>query len=86
MCLHTATPTQKQAHRLSVHTTGVSRAHRGLGVALALKLEGIRWGQRQGFHEIMTSNHSRNAAMLHINSRLGFVRAPATIEYREVFE
>ncbi len=63
--------------------TGVRHDFRGLGLALALKLEGIRFGQRLGFSGITSFNASSNTAILRLNEKLGFIRSPATIEWRK---
>jgi mycothiol synthase len=63
--------------------TGVRSELRGLGLALALKLEGICFGQKQGFRGITSFNASSNTAILQLNQKLGFERSPATIEWRK---
>jgi ribosomal protein S18 acetylase RimI-like enzyme len=63
--------------------TGVLPEFRGLGLALAQKLEGIRFGQRHGFKGITSFNASSNTAILRLNEKLGFERSPATIEWRK---
>ena len=67
---------------LMVGLTGVRRAWRGRGVALALKLRALHYAQSQGVTTIRTDNESGNASMLAINARLGFVRAPALLSVR----
>lgn len=52
--------------------TGVDREYRGIGVALALKLEAIRKGLRLGASYIRTDNDSMNAPILSINRKLGY--------------
>lgn len=59
--------------------TAVAVEYRGRGVATALKVLTIQYAQQHGFREIRTFNSSRNAPMLAINTKLGFVRQPAWI-------
>ena len=63
--------------------TGVRREYRGLGLALALKLEGIRCALVWGFEGITSYNASTNSAILRLNEKLGFQRSPATLEWRK---
>ncbi len=65
--------------------TGVVHEYRGMGVATALKLKTVEYAQRHGFREIRTSNSSRNAPMLAVNEKLGFVRQPAWIKFLKTF-
>lgn len=59
--------------------TGVTRAYRGRGIAVALKLRAIAFAKAIGAPLIHTDNDTRNTAMLAINDKLGFVRQPARI-------
>lgn len=57
--------------------TGVRRAYRGRGVALALKVHALRFARDYGAPLVRTDNDSRNVAMIALNDKLGFVRQPA---------
>jgi mycothiol synthase len=59
--------------------TATRREARGRGIALALKLRVIKYALEQGYTTIRTDNDTRNAPMLAINDKLGFVRQPALI-------
>jgi GNAT superfamily N-acetyltransferase len=59
--------------------TGVRREARGKGLAMALKLETVRYAQRLGVDHIKTWNDQRNRPMLAINEAMGFARQPAWI-------
>ncbi|MGK0619680.1 GNAT family N-acetyltransferase [Meiothermus cerbereus] len=66
---------------LQTGLTGTRRAYRRKGLALALKLKGIRFAKAYGAKEIRTGNETGNRAMLSINEALGFVKQPAWIDY-----
>jgi GNAT superfamily N-acetyltransferase len=57
--------------------TGVRREARGTGLAMALKLETVRYAQRLGVDHIKTWNDQRNRPMLAINEAMGFAKQPA---------
>ncbi|MDP9280620.1 MAG: GNAT family N-acetyltransferase [Chloroflexota bacterium] len=57
--------------------TGVRREARGTGLAMALKLETVRYAQRLGVEHIKTWNDQRNRPMLAINEAMGFAKQPA---------
>lgn len=59
-----------------VMMTGVEREYRGRGIALALKLLGMRYARRSGARYIRTNNDSENAPILAVNRKLGFVPEP----------
>src|SRR5438034_1195629 len=58
--------------------TGVTRAERGLGIALALKLEVLQVLKQRGTKLFGTTNDKKNGAMRRINERLGYVPDPPT--------
>lgn len=60
----------------SIWLTGVRRAHRRRGLAIALKLECIKWAKALGIKEFQTGNEENNP-MFHINMQLGFKPQPA---------
>ena len=65
---------EREPRILSQDDTGVRREYRGRGIATALKLKVIEFGQRNGYEMIKTMNDSTNAAMLAVNTKLGFKR------------
>ncbi len=72
--LSTVWRADKEPHGLYQGLTGVRRAYRSRGIAIALKLKVIEFAQRNGYDLIKTWNDTTNAAMLGINIKLGFVR------------
>ncbi|RIH83063.1 Acetyltransferase (GNAT) family protein [Calidithermus terrae] len=67
-------------HRLDNGLTGVRRAHRRKGLALAMKLENVARARALGKREIRTFNDQTNRPMLAINEAMGFVKQPAWID------
>ncbi|MEI7646234.1 MAG: GNAT family N-acetyltransferase [Chloroflexales bacterium] len=66
--------------------TGVRRAYRRRGIALALKLRGIAYARQRGVKMIKTWNAQNNRGMLNINAALGFVKQPAWISLVKKFD
>jgi len=56
--------------------TGVDRAYRGRGIALALKLLTIRCARAYHARYVRTHNDSENAPMLAVNRKLGYLPEP----------
>ena len=57
---------------LLIGTTGVLRPYRRQGIALALKLRGIRYAKDRGARFLITHNDSLNEPILALNRKLGF--------------
>ncbi|HEY6103894.1 MAG TPA: GNAT family N-acetyltransferase [bacterium] len=72
---------ESEADVLWQQLTAVHREFQGHGIATALKLRTIAYAQQHGFREIRTFNSSKNGAMLAINTKLGFIRQPAWIDF-----
>jgi len=66
--------------------TGVDRAERGKGLALAMKIAILERLKARGTTLFGTTNDEANAPMRGINAKLGYVIAPPTIEVEKVFE
>lgn len=76
---------------LRVTTSGTPEVHqeytttlhdwRRIGLAHALKLHGFEWARRHGFPTIRTMCLASNAAMIHLNEKLGFRQGAAWIMY-----
>ena len=65
--------------------TGVARAERGKGLALALKLRAIAALKARGVRWFGTTNDEANAPMRGINRRLGYLTEPAQVQVRKLF-
>jgi ribosomal protein S18 acetylase RimI-like enzyme len=63
--------------------TGVVRAYRGRGIAMALKVRGVRLARALGKRRIRTGNDSLNAPMLRINDAMGFRRESARLTFEQ---
>ena len=59
--------------------TGVSRSHRGRGIATALKVRALGAARANGASRIFTDNDTRNVEMIAVNDKLGFKRLPALL-------
>jgi mycothiol synthase len=70
-----------EAAALEVGYTAVHPAHRGRGIALALKLRTIAYAAAHGYREVRTDSNAGNTRMLGINAALGFAAAPARITF-----
>ncbi len=73
-----------EEHELHNGLTAVDRAHRGTGIALAMKVKGVEAARQAGYRKIRTWNESNNQRMLAINMKMGFVRQPAWVTARLV--
>jgi mycothiol synthase len=62
--------------------TGVKRAHRGRGIAAALKSAQIAWAKENGYRSLQTSNEVRNAPIRHLNAKHGYVLEPGVVIVR----
>ena len=60
--------------------TGVSRAERGKGIALAMKLAILERLKARGVKQFGTTNDEANAPMRGINAKLGYQMLPAHVE------
>ena len=65
--------------------TGVARAERGKGIALALKLRALRDLRARGVKLFGTTNDEQNAAMRGINRKLGYKPEAPTTMYERRF-
>jgi mycothiol synthase len=63
--------------------TAVSRSHRRLGIATALKVRAILWAKTRGCSRINTDNAETNP-MLQLNYRLGFRPLPAFVSFKKM--
>jgi GNAT superfamily N-acetyltransferase len=72
------TPPGRPAYSLF---TGVLPEYRGRKIALALKVETIRYARDHGIAAILTNNNTTNPPMIAVNERLGFRRLPSRIRF-----
>jgi GNAT superfamily N-acetyltransferase len=66
--------------------TGTLPRFRGRGLGLAVKLASIAWAKEHGITSMATTNDERNAPMLAINRKLGYVPAGRQVEYVRAME
>jgi RimJ/RimL family protein N-acetyltransferase len=64
-------------------STGVLRAHRGRGLALALKLRSLQALKELGYKEARTHNDTENPAILHLNEKIGYRRLPGWLQFEK---
>ena len=64
--------------------TGVLKAHRGHGLATALKVRAYEKARAAGIEVMTTENHADNAPMLAINTKFGFIPEPSVVIYNKV--
>ena len=62
----------REGRRAGNDLTGTLRAYRGRGLARLAKLSQLEWAAANGIESVMTSNDETNAAMLAVNTRLGY--------------
>jgi RimJ/RimL family protein N-acetyltransferase len=72
--------------RLFQRITAVHPAYRGRGIALALKLKTIEYGQRHACHEIRTAVELNNPGMLAINRKLGFAEREGLVLFEKTLQ
>ena len=63
--------------------TGVLRAHRGRGIAAALKRTQIAWAKQAGYQQLQTANEVRNEPIRRLNARHGYELAPGLVTLQE---
>ena len=63
--------------------TGISKAHRGHGLATALKVRAYEKARAAGVTIMTTENHADNAPMLAINTKFGFIPEPSVVVYNK---
>lgn len=63
--------------------SGVHPAQRGKGIAMALKLETVKYAKAHGMRMIKTWNSTVNRPMLRINEAMGFEKQPVWIEFEK---
>lgn len=64
-------------------STGVLRAHRGRGLAMALKLQSLRFLRDCGCTEVRAHNDTANPPILRLNKTLGYRQLPGWISWEK---
>lgn len=64
---------------LQTGLSGIDRAYRRRGLALAVKAQSLCAAKAAGAPRIRTDNDARNVGMMAVNAKLGFVQRSATI-------
>ena len=72
----------ENAERAYHDLTGVRRAHRGRGIAAALKATQIAWAKEHGYGSLQTSNEVRNEPIRHLNAKHGYRLEPGNAIFR----
>lgn len=72
----------ENAERAYHDLTGVRRAHRGRGIAAALKATQIAWAKEHGYGSLQTSNDVRNEPIRHLNAKPGYRLEPGNAIFR----
>ncbi len=79
-------PKLESPHVGSQWLTGVLKAHRGHGIATALKVRAYELARAAGVSTVTTENHEDNAPMLAINRKFGFQPEPPLVSYNKVLD
>jgi GNAT superfamily N-acetyltransferase len=64
--------------------TGVARAHRGKGIAMALKVDALARAKAKGLRAMATVNDEPNKAMRGVNIKLGYQPVPDHVELEKL--
>jgi mycothiol synthase len=66
--------------------TGVKPAYRRMGIGLALKVRAIGYARQAGYKTILADNDAKNAPMLQMNDKLGYVRKIDSITFEKLVQ
>ncbi|GMA66007.1 GNAT family N-acetyltransferase [Alicyclobacillus fastidiosus] len=64
---------RESRERYNLVLTGVDRAYRGQGLALAVKLKSAEYAKNNGGEFVQTHNDSNNERIIRVNQQMGFV-------------